>query len=292
MAERTVARARPLARPAWSWRRHGATVPRLAVAAVLSLFAVLPLVYMATTSFSPVGNILTVPPVLIPPHPTFVNYVEAWTDASFSRYFFNSAYVTMGTIFLSTLLSAVTAYGFASFEFRGKEAIFYFLLASLAIPSVLMIMPQYLLMKTFGLINSRLGLILLYSSASIPFNTFLLRSFFSGIPRELNEAMQLDGVGEFAMLWRLTLPLSLPALATVGILGFNGAWDEFVLAVTLLNSPAKRTLPVALMVFQGGHTTAWGPLFAASMIVTVPQIVVFAVAQRWFQEGISVSVPQ
>lgn len=262
--------------------------PRLVLAVLFGVVAIFPLLYMLSLSFQPVGDILSSGPVLIPRHPTIVNYVQAWSDNSFGHYFANSALVSLGTVLGTLVIASITAYGFARFDFVGKEPIFYLLLASLAVPSVVLILPQYTLMKSLGLINSRVGLTLLYISGNIPFAIFLLRGFMERIPAELEEAMRLDGVSTLGVLVRLIVPLSTSALATVAIFTFNAAWDEFVLALTMINSPGKRTVPIALALFQQSHTTAWGPLFAASVIATVPSIAIFVIAQRWFRDGVSV----
>jgi multiple sugar transport system permease protein len=285
----------PTARARRTWHRyfgHGAsTGTRLVLVALLSLISLFPLLYMLSLSLQPTAEVLSFPPVLIPAHPTLANYVSAWSENDFSGYFLNSVYVAVPTIVITTLLSALTAYGFARYKFWGKDVLFYFLLSALAVPAVLLILPQYLLMKDLGLINTRIGLALLYAAGNIPFNTFLLRNFFQGVPRQLEEAMRLDGVHEWGLLWRLILPLSIPALVTVAMFTFNASWDEYALAITMISTPARRTLPIALEMFIGEHSTAWGPLFAATTIATIPHIIVFVLAQRWFQEGMSVSVP-
>ena len=261
---------------------------RLVLAALLAIVSIFPLLYMLSLSFQPVGNILSVPPVLVPTHPTVANYVQAWTENDFAGFFLNSTMVALGTVVGVLVLASLTAFGFSRFHFGGKEPLFYVMLASLAIPAVVLILPQYELMRTFGLINSRVGLTLLYISANLPFAIFLLRGFMEKIPFELEDAMRVDGVSSLGILLRLILPLSRAALAAVAIFTFNGAWDEFVLALTMINTPSKRTVPIALALFQQSHTTAWGTLFAASAIATVPSIIIFVLAQRWFREGLSV----
>lgn len=261
---------------------------RLVLAALLAAVSIFPLLYMLSLSFQPVGNILSVPPVLVPTHPTLSNYVQAWTENNFSGFFLNSGMVALGTVAGVLVLASVTAFGFARFRFGGREALFYVMLASLAIPAVVLILPQYTLMRSLGLINSRVGLTLLYISANLPFAIFLLRGFMEQIPTELEDAMRIDGVSTLGILVRLILPLSTAALAATAIFTFNGAWDEFVLALTMINTPSRRTVPIALALFQQSHTTAWGPLFAASAIATAPSIIIFVVAQRWFREGLSV----
>ena len=264
------------------------TKTRLVCAIILAILSVFPLLYMLSLSFQPVGDILSPTPELLPLNPTFANYISAWSSNSFSLYFANSAIVSVATIVLTVCVAILAALGFARYRFHLREVIFYLFLASLAVPAVELILPQYLLMQRLGLIDSRVGLILIYSAQNLPFAIFFLRGFFETIPKELEEAMRIDGAGTIRVLRSLIMPLSAPAIATVAVLTFNTAWDEFVVALTLINSPDKRTLPVGLEAFQGAHQTAWGPLFAASMIATVPTILVYVAAQRWFQRGFSV----
>jgi multiple sugar transport system permease protein len=284
--KRKARRAAPQPTGLFGIRRMTRT--RLVFAVFLALLSVFPLLFMLSLSFQPVGDILSPTPHLVPLNPTFANYVSAWSSNSFSLYFANSAIVSVATIILTICVAVLAALAFARYRFRLREVIFYLFLASLAIPAVELILPQYLLMQRLGLIDSRLGLVLIYASQNLPFAIFFLRGFFETIPKELEEAMRLDGAGTIRVLRSLIMPLSAPAIATVAVLTFNTAWDEFVVALTLINSPDKRTLPIGLEAFQGAHQTAWGPLFAASMIATIPTIVVYVLAQRWFQRGFSV----
>jgi multiple sugar transport system permease protein len=137
------------------------------------------------------------------------------------------------------------------------------------------------------LLNSLWGLVVFYTGGNLALNTFLLRSFFADIPSELEEAMVVDGAGPWRRFWQLVLPLSRPALATVAIFTFLGSWDEFVWALTIINDPGKRTLPMAIALFQGQHATSWGLVFAASAIAVVPVILIFAVFQRQFVSGLT-----
>ena len=136
-------------------------------------------------------------------------------------------------------------------------------------------------------LNSLWGLVFFYTAMNLALNTFLLRSFFMDIPHELEEAMVVDGAGPWTRYWRLVLPLSRPALATVGIFTFLASWDEFVWALTVIDDPSKRTLPIAIALFQGQHATSWGLVFAASMIAILPVLVVYVVFQRFFVAGLN-----
>lgn len=265
-----------------SWRKT-----RLVLALLFSAISIFPLLFMASLSFQPPSDVFSGRPVLVPSHPTTANYVQAWTENSFGHFFANSLYVSVGTVVLTVVLASLAAFAFARFRFPLRETTFYVFLASLAVPAVLLIIPQYLLMTRLHLINSLNGLVLIYVSQNLPFAIFLLRGFFEAIPRELEESFRTEGAGNFAVLTRLIAPLSVPALATVAMFTFNAAWDEFVVALTLINSPSHRTLPIGLSLFIGAHTTAWGALFAGSMIATGPSVAVYLMAQRWFRHGIS-----
>jgi multiple sugar transport system permease protein len=152
---------------------------------------------------------------------------------------------------------------------------------------MMLIVPQFLLAKQMHLLDSYLGLVVFYAGASLAFNTFLLRSFFEDIPRELEEAMVVDGAGPWKRYWLLIMPLSRPALATVAIFTFLASWDEFIWALTIINDPSKRTLPIAIALFQGQHATSWGIVFAASAIAVLPVIAIFVALQRQFIGGIT-----
>jgi multiple sugar transport system permease protein len=265
-----------------SWRKT-----RLVLAILFAGLSIFPLLFMASLSFQPSSDIFSGSPVLVPTHPTIANYTQAWTENSFGQFFANSLYVSLGTVVLTVVLASLAAFAFARFSFPFREVVFYAFLASLAVPAILLIIPQYLLMSRLHLIDSLNGLVLIYVSQNLPFAIFLLRSFFEGIPRELEEAFRVEGAGNLTVLTRLIAPLSVPALSTVAMFTFNAAWDEFIIALTLINNPSHRTLPIGLSLFIGAHTTAWGPLFAGSMIATVPSVAVYLLAQHWFRSGVS-----
>ena len=259
---------------------------RLVIAVLLSLVSLGPLLYMLSLSFQPNGGLLGAT-VLTPSHPTVQNYVQAWTENSFSRYFLNSIIVSVATVVITVAFASLAAFAFARYDFRFKQTIFYIFLASLAIPNILLLIPQYLLMERLHLLDSLPGLVLLYVASNLPFTIFLLRGFFEAIPREYEESIRMDGAGSFRVLISLIMPLSLPAVAVVSMFIFSAAWDEFPVALTMLNTSSKFTLPIGLADFIGVHTVAWGPFFAASVIATIPVIVVFLISLRWFRSGVS-----
>jgi len=262
------------------------TKTRLVIGAFLALASLAPLLYMLSLSFQPNQGILG-STALVPTSPTTSNYVQAWGENSFGHYFFNSLFVAVATVAITVALASLAAFAFARYKFPFKEVVFYFFLASLAVPGLLLLIPQYLLLERLHLLDSLVGLTLLYVGSNLPFTIFFLRGFFQGIPKEYEEAFRLEGAGTLRVLWRLIVPLSVPALAVVSIFTFNASWDEFPAALTMLNTPSHFTLPVGLADFIGNHTTAWGPLFAGSVIATVPTVVVFVLSMKWFQSGVS-----
>jgi multiple sugar transport system permease protein len=242
---------------------------------------------MVSTALKEHVYVIENPPSLLPKEPTLANFVEAWTSNNFQLYFTNSLTVAISTTVLSVLFSAMLAYAFARFAFPGREALFYTILFTLMIPSLVLIIPQFFLAKALGLRNSLWGLVFVYIATSLPLNTFLLRGFFEQLPRELEDAVMIDGGGYFTVFFRIVLPLSTPALATVAIFTFLFSWDEFVWALTAIDEMARRTLPVAIATFQGAHATEWGLVFAASLIAATPVIIVFVSLQRYFMGGLT-----
>jgi len=248
---------------------------------------VLPFLYMLSTSFKSQTFVLTIPPQFVPHPATLENYRHVWATEDFGRYFLNSVVVAVASTAGSLLLSSMMAYAFARFSFPGREAMFKVLLLGLMIPAMMLIIPQFVLAKYLHLIDSLPGLVLFYIGSTLSLNTFLLRGFFQAIPAELEQAMQVDGAGAFVRYWRLILPLAKPALATCTIFTFLASWDEFAWALTIINTPAKRTLPIAIALFQGQNSTLWGVVFAASTLAIVPVVVVFLVFQRYFVQGLT-----
>ena len=260
---------------------------RLVLLSLGVLVMVVPFAYMISTSFKNNTLVLEIPPQFIPHHPTTANYSQAWTSNRFGRYFLNSLAVAAATTVFSVWLSSMMAYAFARFRFPGKRLLFGLLLIGLMVPTMMLIIPQFLLAKNLGMLDSLIGLVFFYTGGTVALNTFLLRSFFQDIPKELEEAMVVDGAGPWTRYRKLILPLSRPALATVAIFSFLASWDEFVWALTVINDPNKRTLPIAIALFQGEHSTSWGLVFAASTIAVIPVIAIFAIFQRQFVSGLT-----
>ncbi len=256
-----------------------------AIAVAGAVVMVIPFLYMVGTALKPFAYVLELPPVFIPRQPTLDNLVRAWTSNNFQQYFLNSVLVATSATAITVVLSAMLAYAFARYEFPGKTVLFYGILATLMIPSMVLIIPQFVLAKNLRLLNSLWGLVVVYSAGSA-INVFLLRGFFEEIPKDLDEAGRIDGCNIVTLFFYVMLPLAKPALATVAIFSFLASWDEFTWAVTSISDTSLYTLPVAIRMFQRAYGTEWGLVFAASLIAVLPAISVFLVFQRYFIKGL------
>jgi multiple sugar transport system permease protein len=269
--------------------RIGKTTLTYAALVLGAVVLMIPFIFMVSIAFSPKTYALAIPPILIPTHLTFENFVYAWNGngiISFAQALFNSVVVSVASTLLCVFLSAMLAFAFARYSFPGKTIFFYFILLTFMLPAMVLIIPQFVLAEHLHLINSLQGLIIIYA-ANMALNVFLLRGFFEDIPHDLQDAADMDGAGIWRMFWSIMLPLARPALATVTILTFLGNWTEFTYALTFLNDPNLFTLPVAIQYYQGANLTDYSVLFAASIIATVPMVIIFLLLQRHFVKGIS-----
>ncbi|MGV8049985.1 MAG: carbohydrate ABC transporter permease [Anaerolineaceae bacterium] len=256
----------------------------LSIGAVISI---VPFIYMISTALKGPVYVFEIPPRIIPEHPTLQNFISAWTSNQFGLYFLNSVAVTLISVAGIVLLAAMMAYAFARFDFFGKKFLYGLVIFFMTMPAMSLIVPQFILATEFKVTDSIVGLVALYIAQNIPFAVFLLRGFLEEVPKEIEEAARIDGASAWSTFWQITLPLCKPALATSAIIAFLGAWDEFTWASTIINTPSKRTLPVAIATFQGVHTTNWGLVFAASLIAIVPVLIIFIALQKYFIKGMT-----
>jgi ABC-type glycerol-3-phosphate transport system permease component len=268
-------------------RFSSAEALRITTLAVGALVMITPFLYMVSTSFKAQQYVLKIPPQFIPDPATFSNYERVLVRGDFVQYFLNSALVAVTATAISVLLSAMMAYGFARYRFPGREWLFRILLLGLMIPALMLIVPQFVLAKWLGLIDTLWGLIVFYVAGNLALNTFLLRGFFEALPQELDDAMQIDGANDWRRFIGLALPLARPALATATIFTFLATWDEYAWALTAITSPENRTLPIAIALLQGPKGTQWGLVFAASIVAILPVIAVFLIFQRHFVQGLT-----
>jgi len=220
------------------------------------------------------------------------NYARAWSEARFGDYFINSILVTVSSVALIVLLGAMTAYALARFYHPLGQGVFWLFLAGLMIPVQLSIVPLFFELRALGLLNSRLGLVLVYTANGLPFAIFILAGFFKSLPRSLYEAAVVDGCSEASAFWRVMLPLAKPGLVTVAIFQFIGIWKEYFFAFMFTSGDAGasvRTLPLGLanLSITSQYRSDYGMLFAGLVIVTVPILIVFIALQKHLVKGVT-----
>lgn len=256
-----------------------------AIAVLLAVVMLTPFALMVSTAFKEHAFVLEIPPTLIPDAPTLDNFVEAWTSNNFGRYFLNSAVVTVASTIVSVSLAAMLGFVFARYEFPGRRVLFGALLFTLMVPGLVLLIPQFVLARNLGLLNSLWGLVIVYAVLNLGLNTFLLRGFFAAMPAEIFDAASVDGAGPWRIFRSVALPLAGPGLATITIFSFLAAWDEFTWAIVSISDSQNYTLPVAIRLFQRANGTEWGLVFAASLIAMVPVLVLFVTLQRYIVSG-------
>jgi sn-glycerol 3-phosphate transport system permease protein len=277
----------PLTRPETAVARFPlGTLGSYLIIAVLVALIGLPLLWMLLASVKSLAEIDTFPPIWIPPTPRWQNYVDAWSNAPFGRFYLNTIVMTFfGT--LAKLINAVlSAYALAYLRFPKRDLVFGVVLAALMIPPQVTILPNYLTLGSLNWINTYQALIL--PEAGIAFGTFLLRQHFLTLPREVLEAARIDGAGQLRILWQVALPLSQSILATLVLLTAVGRWNDYLWPLIVTTTKEMRTLPVgiAFLLDQEGNTE-WGQVMAATVMVVLPLLALFLWTQRYLVEGIA-----
>ncbi|HEX2417353.1 MAG TPA: carbohydrate ABC transporter permease [Micromonosporaceae bacterium] len=290
LATRDAAAARPRTRPAARpVRRNRDRVARLVLYAVLIaglVMMIIPFVWMVVSSIKPGLELRAVPPTWWPERFTLGNYRELFTRLDFPRYFTNSAVVAFLVTAGNLGICSATGYALAKLRFPGRRALFVLAVGNVMVPPVVTFVPSFVLVSKLGLVNTYAGLVL--PNVALAINVFLMRQFMLSIPDELLESARIDGAGEWRIFWQIVLPLSRPALATVGILTFLGSWNNFLWPLVVATTEDRYTLPVALALYSTGqHETDYGLLLAGSVVVVVPVLLVFLVLQRHFVRGIA-----
>jgi multiple sugar transport system permease protein len=256
---------------------------------VLGLVAVAaPFLWMVLGSFKTQGELLRVPPTWWPDQPTTQNYGDLFSKANFPRYFLNSTVVALAVTAGNLTFCSMIGYALAKLRFKGRNALFVLVMATLMIPGMVTFVPLFVLVTNAGLANSYPGLILPFLVS--PFGVFLMRQFFQGLPDDLIDAGRVDGSGELGIFARIMLPLTKPALATLGILTFLGSWNSFLWPLVIAQTEDKYTLPVALALYSTGQNAQnFGLLMAGAVVVVLPVLVMFLAFQRHVTKGIAIT---
>jgi len=245
-----------------------------------------PFLWTIITSISP-GAGLGVTPSLLPENPSLEAYERLFTERPFGRVVLNSFVLAVATTAVQLVTSATAAYAFSRLPFRGQNVVFGIYLATMMIPLQVLIVPLFVELKTFGLLNTYLGALL--PSFASAFGIFLLRQAINQVPRELDEAATIDGAGHLRIFWTVILPNIRPALATLVVFAFMGSWNSFLWPLVVLRSPELQTLPIALAGLQGQYTTAWDVIMAGSVVSVLPMLALYIFAQKYVIQGVASS---
>lgn len=260
---------------------------------MFGLIMIYPLVWMVMSSFKPTSTIFQTAGSLIPETFTFENYVNGWkgfAKVTFAVFFKNSLFISAAATIGTVMSSAVAAYGFARFKFRGKKLLFSAMLLSMMLPAQVLMIPQYLWYQKLGWVGSYMPLIVPYFFAIQGFFVYLMSNFISGIPRDLDEAAKIDGCSYAAVFTKIILPLIKPALVTGGIFSFMWRWDDFLSALLYVNKSARYPVSLALKLFcDPSSSSDYGAMFAMASLSILPSVLIFIFFQRYLVEGISTS---
>jgi multiple sugar transport system permease protein len=254
---------------------------------IITVLTLLPLVWMMSSSLKYDTDVFSVPIQWIPRSPVWSNYVRIWEKIDFARFTFNSFKLSIVITIIQVITSSFAAYGFAKCRFKGRNALFFLYIATIAIPWQVYMLPQYVEMRMMHLTNSHLGYVFMQSF--IAFGVFLIRQFYVSIPDELLDAARIDGLNEYGIYFRVVLPLSKPVLATLSIFSFVTIWNDFMGPMIYFDSMRNKTIPLGIRLFLGQYSTEYGLIMAASVLSLIPVFVVFMFFQRFFVEGIATS---
>ena len=260
---------------------------RLLAAGIVVLNGFFPALWILLTSLKTEAELVSKPITWWPAAPTFGNYLQAFTEQPLLRYLGNSFAVAGGATVASLVVSGLAAYAIARLNLRRRQLILTCIVASSMFPLVTLLVPIFETLRSLGLLNTYIALILPYTVLNLPVCTLVLVSFFQSIPRDLENAAMIDGCTRMGALWRVVLPLAAPGVFTAGILAFVNAWDEFLLALALNSNPSMRTLPVGITLYQGEFTFPWPIISAALIVAIVPVAVLIALFQERVVGGLT-----
>lgn len=253
---------------------------------LISIFMILPFIWMLSTSFKPPQDVFGYPPRLITENSNLENYLFLFRERNLMRVVWNTMFVSLASTVLSLFFTSLGGYGFAKFDFPGKMPLFAFLLATMIIPGAVMMVPSFVLMRYFGWVNTFLPLIV--PGAASAFGIFFFRQYISTISDELLDAARIDGATEFGIYFRIVAPIILPGMTSLGLIFFMTSWNNYLGPLIYLKSPEKFTIPLAIASFSGGAgLTAFSEQMAMSVISLLPLLVIFLMFQRQFVDGIT-----
>lgn len=251
---------------------------------IQSIISIFPLIWLFTSSFKSNPEFFT-NPGFIPKNFSPQNFSDAWVNGEFSTYFFNSVFYVVCSVVLVLIISSIAAYTFAKLRFKGVMIIFGIIIAAIMIPMPGSFIQIYSILKSIGLLNSRLGYILVMVAANLPTSIFIMKGFFDQIPDEIIEAAKMDGASPLRIWFQISLPMATPALATVGILSTLSVWNEYIIAAITFSDQSLMPIQQGLMMFQGQYQTRYDLMIAATAITIIPVIVAYIILNKQVIQG-------
>ncbi len=254
---------------------------------IIGIIMVIPFLWMLSTSLKEQYDAVKIPPVWIPNPPRWQNYVDLFTQQPMFQFMFNTIKIVFFVVLGQLFFSSLAAYSFARIKFKGRTVMFFFYIATLMVPGQVTMIPTYMMFAKAGLVDTHLTLILpAFFSA---FGVFLLRQFFMSLPKELEEAAEIDGCNPFTTYWRIMLPLIVPAMLTLGVFTLMNTWNDYMGPLIYLTTPEKYTMTLGIAYFKGVYTTQWNLVMAGSVLSVIPILIAYLCAQKYFVQGIAFS---
>lgn len=247
-----------------------------------SIIVLFPILWMISTSVKTETEVFSIPPKWIPDNITFETFKSIWVDYPFGHYFLNTFFVVILATVVSLIFSTLAGYGASRFNFRGRGFFLTFLLVTQMFPSIMLLIPFYKIMSSLNMIDTLFSLVLTYISFTIPFCSWMMMGYFDSIPKELDQAAEIDGCGKFRTFWQVILPLTTPGIAATAIYSFIIGWNEYMFALVLITSETNKTLPVGIGQLVGQYKILWNDLMTSSIIASIPLIIMFLFMQKHF----------
>jgi len=252
-----------------------------------TLATIYPVINVFTVSLRPGDKLLSTSLEIIPEGATFQSYVKLFTETDFLRWLFNSTFISFVVTLTGVSLASSAGYALSRFKFIGKKSAMLGLMVTQMFPATMLLLPMYIMLMKLGLLNSYIGIVIVYSSTALPFCVWQMKGYYDTIPFSLEEAARIDGCTRWQAFYKIILPLASPAIVITALFSFMSAWSEYIVAAQILQDRSLYTLPIGLKSFQSNLTTEWGLYAAASLVVSIPVVVLFIILSRYLVSGLT-----
>lgn len=252
-----------------------------------TIATIYPVINVFSVSLRPGDKLLSTSLEIIPENATFNSYIKLFTETDFLRWIFNSTFISLVVTLTGVALASTAGYALSRFKFIGKKSAMLGIMTTQMFPATMLLLPMYIMLMKLGLLNSYLGIVIVYSSTALPFCVWQMKGYYDTIPFSLEEAARIDGCTRWQAFYKIILPLASPALVITALFSFMSAWSEYIVAAQILQDKNLYTLPIGLKSFQSNLTTEWGLYAAASLIVSIPVVVLFIILSRYLVSGLT-----